>query len=150
MFVIGGVNKDKNRFKAVETMLELVISTMELQKHQNMAHPRALCSAVFYNNSVYVVGGTVTNDENGSMNKCERFDLHSCRWSQISDCKVKSCGSALTVFNEKIIKIGGKTDIFTPCSNIELYDPLKDRWTEIDYIFDNGLYSRLPFLSSIC
>ena len=84
------------------------------------------------------------------MNKCEKFDLQAFRWIQISDCRVKCSGSALSVFNNKIIKIGGKLDIFTPCSNIEIYDPIKDKWTEIDYIFENGLYSRLPFLSAAC
>jgi hypothetical protein len=44
-----------------------------------------------------------------------------------------------------IIKIGGKIDIFTPSSIIEVYDTTKDFWIELNYQFSGAGYLRLPF-----
>lgn len=78
---------------------------------------------------IYTVGGTLTNDENSSLNKAERFDITSERWTSISDCKYKTSGSCLVGSKDKhIIKIGGKLDIFTHCTAIEVYDIARDLW----------------------
>jgi hypothetical protein len=92
------------------------------------------------------MGGSLTNDENGSISKCERMDLASFRWTPIADCKYKSCGSSSVAYKEKyIIKIGGKVDLFTPCAAIEIYEVLRDQWTDLKYQFSGAGYLRLPF-----
>lgn len=115
---------------------------------------RAIHGICQVKDQIYVVGGTLTNDENSSISKAERFDSHNMRWTPISDCKYKTSGSCLVAYKEKnIIKIGGKLDIFTPCTSIEVYDIAQDIWvsnqsyikTELDYQFSGAGYLRLPF-----
>jgi hypothetical protein len=78
------------------------------------------------------VGGTIANDENSSIAKCEKLDLETKVWSALPDCKVKTSGCALIAFkNRFIFKIGGKIDIFTPSTAIEAFDLTEGRWVLI-------------------
>lgn len=102
---------------------------MTLKPMQCMNITRAIHGMCQLGDMIYTVGGTMTNDENSSLNKAERFDTSSERWTSISDCKYKTSGSCLVASKDKhIIKIGGKLDIFTPCTAIEVYDIARDLW----------------------
>jgi len=60
------------------------------------------------------------------------MDLNTQRWVPISDSKYKSSGSCLVGLRDRyILKIGGKVDIFTPCTVIEIYEIPRDTWTEL-------------------
>jgi hypothetical protein len=100
-------------------------------------------------NYLYAFAGTSTNDENACISKCEKMDLQTLRWTPISDCKYKTTGSAVLPYGDRFIfKIGGKIDIFTPCTAVEVYDVQKDSWSELDYQFSGAGYLRLAFNSS--
>jgi hypothetical protein len=74
------------------------------------------------------------------------MDLATLRWTPIADSKHKTSGSCLVGYRDKyILKIGGKVDIFTPCTAIEVYEIARDYWTELDYQFSGAGYLRLPF-----
>lgn len=74
------------------------------------------------------------------------MDLNTQRWTLITESKYKTSGSCLVGYRDRyIIKIGGKVDIFTPCTAIEVYEISKDYWTEIEYQFSGSGYLRLPF-----
>lgn len=94
-----------------------------------MILPRSMTTACQVDNYLYVVGGSTTNDENTSIAKAERMDLSTRKWYSIEDPYYKVCGCALvSIDSNTIIKIGGKSDIFTPCNSIESYDIKKNQW----------------------
>lgn len=125
--------REKNRFKASDLVYNFDTEEMTLKPFESMSVPRAIHGICQVKDQVYAIGGTLTNDENSSLNKAERFDLQSQRWTPITDCKYKTSGSCLVGYKDKyIIKIGGKLDIFTPCTSIEVYDISKDTWVLIN------------------
>jgi len=87
------------------------------------------------------VGGTTSNDENSSIAKCERLDLEKKSWSSIPDCKMKTSGCALVALrNRYIVKIGGKIDIFTPSTGIEVFDVTENRWVQLRIVYNDEYY----------
>jgi hypothetical protein len=88
------------------------------------------------------------------MAKAERLDLTTRKWYSIEDPYHKVSGCALVAINETtLLKIGGKSDIFTPCNSIETYDTKKNQWvifkikfkTKLEFKFLSTGYLRLPF-----
>ncbi|CAD8212694.1 unnamed protein product [Paramecium pentaurelia] len=146
--VIGGVDRDKSRFKAIASVYEFNHTTLQLSLHSEMVLPRSMTSACQIDNFIFVVGGSSTNDENTSIAKAEKLDLNSKRWQTINDPYFKCSGCALVAIDKNtLFKIGGKCDIFTPCNSIESYDILKNSWTKIEFKFSSNGYLRLPFNS---
>ncbi|KAM3137707.1 hypothetical protein pb186bvf_010127 [Paramecium bursaria] len=143
--IIGGINKDKARFKATGSILELNLEQLTLLPHSEMILPRAMTACCQYDDYLYVVGGTTTNDENTSIAKAERLNLNTRKWTSISDPQHKCSGCSLVHHGKYLVKIGGKTDIFTPCNQIELYEISKDNWALLEYKFTSTGYLRLPF-----
>ncbi|CAD8162251.1 unnamed protein product [Paramecium octaurelia] len=146
--VIGGVDRDKSRFKAIAHVYEFNHDTLQLTLHSEMVLPRSLTSACQVDNFLYVVGGSSTNDENTSLAKAEKLDLTTRKWYTIEDPFYKTTGCALVATDyNTLIKIGGKCDIFTPCNSVESYDIQKNLWTTIEFKFLSSGYLRLPFQS---
>ncbi|CAK65193.1 unnamed protein product (macronuclear) [Paramecium tetraurelia] len=146
--VIGGVDRDKSRFKAIASVYEFNHTNLQLIQHSEMVLPRSMTSACQVDNFLFVVGGSSTNDENTSMAKAEKLDLNTKRWQTIEDPHFKCSGCALVAIdNNTLFKIGGKCDIFTPCNSIESYDIQKNSWTKIEFKFLSNGYLRLPFNS---
>ncbi|CAK73941.1 unnamed protein product (macronuclear) [Paramecium tetraurelia] len=146
--VIGGVDRDKSRFKAIASVYEFNHTTLQLSLHSEMVLPRSMTSACQVGNFLFVVGGSSTNDENTSMAKAEKLDLNTKRWQTIEDPYFKCSGCALVAIDHNtLFKIGGKCDIFTPCNSIESYDIQKNSWTKVEFKFLSNGYLRLPFNS---
>ncbi|CAD8193964.1 unnamed protein product [Paramecium pentaurelia] len=146
--VIGGVDKEKSRFKAIAHVYEFNHNTLQLTLHSEMILARSMTSACQVDNFLYVVGGSSTNDENTSIAKAEKLDLTTRKWYSIEDPFYKTTGCALVSIDyNTLIKIGGKCDIFTPCNQIESYDIQKNLWTIIEFKFISSGYLRLPFQS---
>ncbi|CAD8207159.1 unnamed protein product [Paramecium pentaurelia] len=146
--VIGGVDRDKSRFKAIASVYEFNHTNLQMTLHSEMVLPRSMTSACQVDNFLFVVGGSSTNDENTSMAKAEKLDLSTKRWQTIDDPYFKCSGCALVAIDKNtLFKIGGKCDIFTPCNSIESYDIQKNSWTKIEFKFLSNGYLRLPFNS---
>ncbi|CAD8116318.1 unnamed protein product [Paramecium sonneborni] len=146
--IIGGVDKEKSRFKAIPHVYEFNHNTLQLNLHSEMILARSLTSACQVDNFLYVVGGSSTNDENTAMAKAEKLDLTTRKWYTIEDPFYKTSGCSLIPINHNtIFKLGGKSDIFTPSNTVESYDIQKNLWTNIDFKFLSQGYLRLPFQS---
>lgn len=89
---------------------------------------RANHCVLYHNNYVYVVGGC--NHENHFTNACERYDIDSDKWIQISSTnKVTDSAAAVVVPDQNCIyTFCGREDNAILNNTIEKYDISNDLW----------------------
>ncbi|KAM4736794.1 kelch-like protein 10 [Anableps anableps] len=88
---------------------------------------RAYHGAVFFNGSVYCVGGF---DSVEQFSAVHRLDLASHTWEEVSPMHVSRCFVSVTVMNEYIYALGGYNGQ-ERLNTAERYDPRTNQWTII-------------------
>ena len=128
IYITGGLDPNTKR-RATSQVSKFNYRTSYLDPCQNMNYPRHSHSICWADGSIYVVGGAVS-DQDEYLNKCEKFDVETSRWTIIADCKYGSVGSVLANFRDLFIfKFGGKPDSLSAWnSQIETYSIQRDEW----------------------
>lgn len=73
MYITGGIKEVDNRLVGTTTLLCYDYDTKSLKRLADMAVPRHSHSSIYYNDSLYVVGGH-------SNNTCEKFEIKALKW----------------------------------------------------------------------
>uniref|UniRef100_A0A3B5QQR9 Kelch like family member 10 n=1 Tax=Xiphophorus maculatus TaxID=8083 RepID=A0A3B5QQR9_XIPMA len=107
---------------------------------------RAYHGAVFYNGSIYCVGGF---DSIEQFSAVHRLDLTSHNWEEVSPMHVSRCFVSVTVMNDYIYALGGYNGQ-ERLNTAERYDPKCNQWTIISSMHEQRsdascatLYSRV-------
>jgi len=97
-------------------------------KKANLKFKRCNHCSIAVNNQVYIMGGR-NKKYAGVLNKCERFDVETNEWNEISSMKRKrSQFSCTNVMNKYIYCFGGfkERNIFE--SSVERYSINDNKW----------------------
>ena len=103
-----------------------------------MVNMRYTFSLIKFKRHVYAIGGRQYGDDTTAiLNKCERFDLDSKRWEQISDLGESRCTSNAFAFKDNLFVAGGYGKNSKRLDTIETFDTETKEW----YVLGLQLYS---------
>ena len=115
-----------------------------LEKMNTLRHSFGFCSV---RNRLFVVGGA--NYREGSLIKCESFDLKSQKWTRNNFLNIRSMNHSLATYKETFIfKFGGLRKNFTNVKELsidlfERYDIVLDLWEKMKLRDSNMISSPL-------
>lgn len=89
--------------------------------------PRAYHGSVFFNGSVYCVGGF---DRNEHFNSMRRLDLSTQTWHEMPPMYHPRCYVSVTLLQDRIYAMGGYSGQVR-LNAAEVYDPSTNQWTRI-------------------
>jgi N-acetylneuraminic acid mutarotase len=99
-------------------------------KRKNMSVARALMPAVVLNDTIYVIGGSLSGYTSTSI--VEAYDAATDSWTPKASLPQKLCGETASSVNDKIYVIGGSTSISGTgyaVDSVYEYDPVSNSWT---------------------
>ena len=114
IYVTGGFQAD---YTAVGTTYRLDVSNnptsfddMAYSTLATSPHPRGDIHAVEFNGYAYIAGGlTHTSDWCEGLTTTERYHMATDTWEEIAPLSVGRADMAVTLFNGKIVSLGGET-----------------------------------------
>ena len=103
----------------------------------------------YLNNYIFAIGGFVEGQDFST--KCEKFNIFSNEWKEIAPLNAPANNPCACSFRGKFIfKFGGKSDDNILTNNIEMYNPLIDKWSIIHIKFEQPIESFTILSSSAC
>ena len=128
IYLMGGIDPyHKNQAIGKTYYLDLKIPA--LIPRTSMLQARYSHSVACVSKYIFVVGG-VFDINDGYLNNFEKYDVDFGEWIQLVPCNIKSMGSSLCNYKDKILyKFGGKMDNNGFSNYIEKYDIYKNFWT---------------------
>lgn len=148
IYLTGGIDANKRVTNATYYLNQ---ETRRLELVGLMSVARCKHGICYSYDNIFVVGGCGNNDENISLDSCERYDIKANQWKKLASCKYKCFGCTFTNFQNKcLFKFGGKVDSQNLVNSIEKYDIIKDMWFDINLSVQSELLTHLPAFASSC
>lgn len=140
IYFSGGVSNEK-KGKTLNSLYKY----NKFQKTLSIKNPFSLARKahgfIYLGGFLFICGGLNESDEN--LDSCEKYELKTEKWSNISKMVKKSSYFSLACFsNQFIFKFGG----IGTSNTIEKYDVIKDVWSEINYFAEVKNFS----IPSLC
>lgn len=132
VLIIGGIIPNDSRTTASQKAYLFERDKVTVELHSQMKNGRASFGTCEFDGYVYAISGSQGPSENTSFVNCEKLDLQTRQWCEISACKLKASGCSVCVFSNKIYKFGGKSDVFSTINQIECYNSKSDFWMVLD------------------
>lgn len=143
IYLLGGYNIfiNENNEQEYLNLYKLDVSAKTLipmEKMNTLRHSFGMCSV---KNKIFVVGGS--NYREGSLIKCENYDLKTRKWTKNNFLNIRSSNHSLAVYKDTyIFKIGGLRKNFTNVKEVsfdifERYNIGLDLW-EMMKLKDNN------------
>lgn len=97
-----------------------------------MNQGRTGLALVALGNSLYAIGGRTMTAPcgGGPLASVERYDIDTNTWTQVAPMPFPLSDRAATVVGGKIYVFGGCHDYFTLVSDVDVYDPVTDTWSD--------------------
>lgn len=128
LFVAGGydrgIHTDRASVECYDPKLDQWIFVTELEK------ARSGLGLVSLDGCIYAVGGR-NRSTDSYFDLVERYDTRTHHWSPVAPMNSPRAWAAVVVYKENIFAIGG-FDGANRLNSVEMYDPVKDIWTNIE------------------
>jgi hypothetical protein len=136
IFLTGGSIPDNSGRKSNGNFI-FDWSANTLRGLPNMINGRSSHGMCYANGMIYVVGGFLNGQT--FTTKCEKYNIQSRNWKQITNLNFNTVACSLTSYNQKyLFKFGGLIDGLLINNYIERYDILHDNWIVIEPKFNNN------------
>lgn len=133
IYLIGGVNTNEGN-KELDMVYKFDYDELTLVKLSPMLKERYGHELCFFQNSIYILGGS--NDQEGMLVFCEKYDLLENKSKRVADLKVKTFGGSSCVYQEKTIFLfGGLLEDKILNNSIQVYDIQQDVWQLVKFDF---------------
>lgn len=129
LFMVGGVTSEK---RVVDKVHKYNPDTDLWQEVAPMSVARMGMCVVADESSMYSIGGW---SRNGVVDVVEKYDPERNSWSRVASTREKKMYCCGVMVNSKVFLFGGlKSTAPTVTSTLpEIYDPLSDVWTSVQY-----------------
>lgn len=128
IFLIGGINLDSIYLP----IKEYDPATNKWHIGSTLPTPRFGFAAVELDEQIYTIGG---RNDTSVLSVVERYDPNSDSWKKLSNLPTGRWNLMAAAVGDRIYTIGGITGIGDQRYSVDLvevYDPVRDEWTELD------------------
>lgn len=131
IYLLGGLNTNEGN-KELKVFYKYDYDELTLIEYPPMLKERYGHEVCYHNDNVYIMGGS--NDIEGMMVFCEKYNLNEKKSEEIAPLKIKTFGGCSCLFNgEFIFLFGGLLEDKILNDSIQLYDIKKNCWEFIKY-----------------
>ena len=146
IYLIGGINSNEGN-KELKLIFKFDYDELTLLEYPPILKERYGHELCYYNENIYIMGGS--NDNDGMMTFCEKYDLIEKKNKAMSPLKIKTFGGCSCLVNQEYIYLfGGLIEDKILNNSIQRYDINKDNWEIIEYKTNNNDDMQIPWCSA--
>ena len=146
IFLVGGINVHEEN-KELKSIYKFDYDELTLEEYPPMMKERYGHELCYINENIFIIGGS--NDAEGMLVFCEKYDLTEKKSSAIASLKVKTCCGCSCLYRQQFIYLFGgllEDKILNDC--IQCYDINNDLWEVIKFELDKDEPPQILWCSS--